>query len=676
MAPEDLKTKKRKGATDTSPKPKKQKKSDAGAAAAKQSAKALKSAVEPLDAVPSKVPAKASRARAQDFFDPEVAPKDETAKEKKHKKKNQAPAEANGSKDAVAVAISQVVEVQEKPKKGKKTAAAAVKVAPAVETPVDAPKKAKKGKKGKTSNEAENPLSEKDVVAEVATAVVDAPAAASKPEPKKAQKGKTLAKVDVTPVTESNGTEPEAPLATEVSVEPAQPKPKRGRKPKASAKPEVAAEKDTKDDVPAEVEVPAPSSNASKKSKKEKASIQAKPVDPKPDVEVGEDVAEDDKHEDDQTAALLAGFDSDNDEDDGEDKDFDGTAKPIIPSDLRKELNTAIQQKNGKRGVVFIGRLPTGFFEPQMKAYFAQFGTVTRLRLSRNKKTGASKHYAFVEFASEAVADIVAKTMDKYLLFGHLLQCRTIPEDQVHADLFKGANARFKVMPRNKIAGAELKRGAEREVWEKRVGKETAKRAKMQAKLKEKMGYDFTVPQLKTVEDVPMKDAAIDDEPEQQLLTEEADGQDRPTMVVEVTRTEEESPGQLIITETVKTKKSKKGPKAKSAPVPVAEANKLEEVTPVEAAPVQEKKAKKGKKAKVEPIIDLTEDKMDDVEITAETKKGKKAKKVAPAESLVDEAVKAVAAAVKEKKRKAKPIEEEAVAAKPKKAKKAKASAT
>jgi nucleolar protein 15 len=58
-----------------------------------------------------------------------------------------------------------------------------------------------------------------------------------------------------------------------------------------------------------------------------------------------------------------------------------------------------------------------------MRAYFGQFGNVTRLRLSRNKKTGKSKHYAFVEFADAEVAKIVAETMHNYLLFGHLLQC-------------------------------------------------------------------------------------------------------------------------------------------------------------------------------------------------------------------------------------------------------------
>ena len=37
-------------------------------------------------------------------------------------------------------------------------------------------------------------------------------------------------------------------------------------------------------------------------------------------------------------------------------------------------------------GVVYVGHIPHGFFEEQMRKYFSQFGTVTRLKLSRSKK--------------------------------------------------------------------------------------------------------------------------------------------------------------------------------------------------------------------------------------------------------------------------------------------------
>lgn len=32
-----------------------------------------------------------------------------------------------------------------------------------------------------------------------------------------------------------------------------------------------------------------------------------------------------------------------------------------------------------------------------------------------------------------------------YLLFGHILKCSVVPKAQVHDDLFKGGNKRFKV---------------------------------------------------------------------------------------------------------------------------------------------------------------------------------------------------------------------------------------
>merc|ERR1711862_82127 len=83
------------------------------------------------------------------------------------------------------------------------------------------------------------------------------------------------------------------------------------------------------------------------------------------------------------------------------------------------------------RGVVFVGRIPFGFFEEQLLEYFSQFGDITRLRLSRNKKTGKSKHYAFIGFKEEEVADIVVDAMDGYLLFGHILQVKTIEKQKI-----------------------------------------------------------------------------------------------------------------------------------------------------------------------------------------------------------------------------------------------------
>jgi nucleolar protein 15 len=73
------------------------------------------------------------------------------------------------------------------------------------------------------------------------------------------------------------------------------------------------------------------------------------------------------------------------------------------------------------------------------------------VRVSRNKKSGASKHYAFLEFSSPEVARIAAGAMDGYMLFGQKLAARALPRSEVHEDLFKGANRVFKAVPWAKI---------------------------------------------------------------------------------------------------------------------------------------------------------------------------------------------------------------------------------
>lgn len=41
--------------------------------------------------------------------------------------------------------------------------------------------------------------------------------------------------------------------------------------------------------------------------------------------------------------------------------------------------------------------------------------------------------------------------MDNYLLLGHILQCKVIPKDKVHPDLWVGANRKWRPVPRDRI---------------------------------------------------------------------------------------------------------------------------------------------------------------------------------------------------------------------------------
>lgn len=139
-----------------------------------------------------------------------------------------------------------------------------------------------------------------------------------------------------------------------------------------------------------------------------------------------------------------------------------------------------------------------------MKAYFTQFGDVTRLRLARNKRTGASKHFAFVEFGSREVAEIVAGTMNNYLMFGHIMKLRLMTAEQVHKNLWKGAGKRFKVIPRAKLEARHLAQPKGRDYWRKRIESEEKARVEKAEKLKE-LGYKFDMPSVRKVEDVAMK---------------------------------------------------------------------------------------------------------------------------------------------------------------------------
>jgi nucleolar protein 15 len=44
--------------------------------------------------------------------------------------------------------------------------------------------------------------------------------------------------------------------------------------------------------------------------------------------------------------------------------------------------------------------------------------------------------------------------MDNYLLMGHLLQCKVIPKDKIHPELWVGANRKWKNVPRHRIERA------------------------------------------------------------------------------------------------------------------------------------------------------------------------------------------------------------------------------
>ena len=161
-----------------------------------------------------------------------------------------------------------------------------------------------------------------------------------------------------------------------------------------------------------------------------------------------------------------------------------------------------------------------------MHSYFSQFGTITRLRLSRNRQTGKSKHYAWIEFLSKDVAEIVAETMDGYLIHPHRIVCKVV--ESVDERVWEGANKVFKKIPWAKINRERVEGKRTKEKWEDLVRKEEERKVKRNEKIKE-MGieYEFPLPAEKKrkgekkVDEVDSKKKAKGDKSGKRVVSKE-----------------------------------------------------------------------------------------------------------------------------------------------------------
>ncbi|XP_028292681.1 MKI67 FHA domain-interacting nucleolar phosphoprotein [Gouania willdenowi] len=168
---------------------------------------------------------------------------------------------------------------------------------------------------------------------------------------------------------------------------------------------------------------------------------------------------------------------------------------PSHQKEFKKKVEQVKKNKSKKApplssGVVYVGHLPVGLFEPQLNSYFGQFGKIQRLRLSRSKKTGGSRGYAFIEFDCDEVAKIVAETMNNYLMGERLIKCRVIPPEQVHEQLFVGSQTTFKKPSQPAVTRYNGKRSLEQ--TDKMTHRLLSKEAKLRKRLEEMgVAYDF-----------------------------------------------------------------------------------------------------------------------------------------------------------------------------------------
>ena len=159
----------------------------------------------------------------------------------------------------------------------------------------------------------------------------------------------------------------------------------------------------------------------------------------------------------------------------------------------RKKGNDNKNSSDELSSVIYLGHLPVGFEEREITVFLNQFGNVLRCRVSRSKKTGRSRGYAFVEFVDHEVAKVVAETMSGYFLLEKRLVCHILPQDQVHELMFTKARriatksdihqkARLEV---NKQRSTDALKG----ITAKLVKREEMKRKKLAA-----LGIDYDFP--------------------------------------------------------------------------------------------------------------------------------------------------------------------------------------
>lgn len=355
-----------------------------------------------------------------------------------------------------------------------------------------------------------------------------------------------------------------APTAASEDASPIAPKKQKASKDAVISKKAVA---------PAGGEKAAPKKSALKKEKqssKAKAVVEEEPKKAEePERQQNGEAASDEEEVDEDTQALVQALDS-GDEDEADTQVSTYKKGQDVGKIPKAKKQTKSSNSSDQPGVMYLARLPHGFYEHELRSYFGQFGEITRLRVVRNKKTGASRHRAFIEFADAEVADIAARTMDKYLLFGHILTAKIVPPSQVHPNLFKGANRRFKVVPWNKMAGRQLERPLSESTWQVKISKEEQRRAARAEKLKE-MGYEFEPPSLKPAEAKPLlqngTENGTDDAPKaieappSPEQTESKDGEDaKQTADAQVAEAEPKRTQETISQK----KKSKKAKKTKS----------------------------------------------------------------------------------------------------------------
>ena len=93
------------------------------------------------------------------------------------------------------------------------------------------------------------------------------------------------------------------------------------------------------------------------------------------------------------------------------------------------------EEEAGESRKLFVGGIPAGAQEPELRAHFARFGEVRSVIVMRDRETGHGRGFGFVEFEDEAAAAAALGDGDRprHFLCGRMVSLRSLRSDLVMA---------------------------------------------------------------------------------------------------------------------------------------------------------------------------------------------------------------------------------------------------
>jgi nucleolar protein 15 len=111
------------------------------------------------------------------------------------------------------------------------------------------------------------------------------------------------------------------------------------------------------------------------------------------------------------------------------------SAARSVAKDVTSKLNTS------NTNVIYLGHVPLALTESEITSFLTQFGPIMAVHLSRSKKTGNPKGFAFVKFMDAPTAKIVSEVLNGYFLDNRRMVSHVIPQhalDSMGEKIFKG----------------------------------------------------------------------------------------------------------------------------------------------------------------------------------------------------------------------------------------------